>query len=101
MSAIVKVVFDRHREYEIIAHALPDRNEARSWLDDQWEALECESSNPTGKILLLDKILSVARYGGEKHFIDADEWGQRFADVVTTVMGRPVVCVDVADRLVG
>lgn len=101
MSSIVHVVFDRSREYELIAHADPSREEAARWLDDQWEDLECEPYNPMGKVLLLDKILGIAKYGGEKRFAAGGEWAQRYADTVATVLERPVVRVDVADRIVG
>jgi len=102
MSSIVNVVFERNREYELIVHAdsMP-REEATRWLDDQWQALECEPTNPMGKVLILDKILSVARYGGEKRFEQQDEWARRYAEAVAAVMQRPVVRVDVADHVVG
>jgi hypothetical protein len=101
MSSIVCVVFERNREYELIAHAATARDEALHWLDDQWEDLDCEPSNPMGKVLLLDKILGVAKYAGEKRFAAGGEWVQRYADAVATVLDRPVVRVDVADRVVG
>lgn len=101
MSSIVSVVFDRNREYELIAHATQSHEEANRWLDGQWEALECEPSNPMGKVLVLDKILCIAKYGGEKRFAAPDEWTQRYANAVASVLERPVVRVDVADRVVG
>lgn len=101
MSSIVCVVFDRNREYEIIAHAGTSREAADAWLDDQWQALECEPSNPMGKVILLDKILAIAKYGGEKRFETRGEWAQSYANAVSTVLERPVVRVDVGDRRVG
>ena len=44
------------------------RDQARAWLHREFEALECTPRNPVGKILLLDVILDVAKYGGEKRF---------------------------------
>lgn len=101
MSSIVKVVFDQHREYELIAHAGPSRDEGSRWLDDQWEDLECEPTNPMGKVLILDKILGVALFGGEQRFAQPGDWAQRYANAVATVLERPVVRVDVAERVVG
>lgn len=101
MSSIVNIVFDRNREHELIAHAGPSREEANRWLDEQWEALECEPSNPMGKVLVLDRILGIAQYAGEKRFANPGEWAQQYADAVATVLNRPVVRVDVADRIVG
>lgn len=101
MSSIVHVVFDRSREYELIAHAGTSREEAARWLDDQWEDLACEPYNPMGKVLLLDKILCIAKFAGEKRFATPDGWAQRYAAAVAAVLERPVVRVDVADRIVG
>jgi len=101
MSTIVNVVFDRQHEIELIGHPLPFRDEASRWLDEQWHALECETSNPMGKVLLLDKILCVARYAGERRFADAGDWTKAYADVVATLLDRPAVRIDVADSVVG
>lgn len=101
MSSIVNVVFERNREYELIAHGPLSREEANRWLDAQWQALECEPANPMGKVLVLDKILGVAQYAGEQRFAEAGEWARTFANAVIGVMERPVVRVDVADRRVG
>lgn len=101
MSSIVSVVFDHNREYELIAHAKSPREEANHWLNEQWEELECEPSNPMGKVLVLDKILCVAKYGGEKRFAEPGEWSQCYANAVAGVLDRPVVRVDVDGRVVG
>lgn len=101
MSSIVKVIFDHNIDFELIAHAGTSREEANRWLDSQWEALECEPSNPMGKVLVLDKVLCIAKYAGEKRFAEPGEWSQRYADAVATVLERPVVCVDVAEHRVG
>lgn len=101
MSSIVTVVFDRSRDYELIAHAGALREEANRWLDAQWEALECEPTNPMGKVLALDRILGIAQYAGEQRFAHPTEWTQQFADAVAAVLGRPSVRIDVADRVVG
>lgn len=101
MSSIVSVVFERNREYELIAHAAPSREEANHWLNAQWDELECEPANPMGKVLVLDKILCVAKYGGEKRFAEPGDWARQYADAVATLLDRPVVRVDVAERVVG
>jgi hypothetical protein len=101
MSSIVNVVFDRSRDYELIAHGTLSREEANRWLDAQWEALECEPTNPMGKVLVLDRILGIALYGGEKRFAAGGDWVQTYAEAVIAVLERPAVRVDVADRIVG
>jgi hypothetical protein len=101
MPSIVTVVFDRHREYELIAHATLPHEEANRWLENQWAALECEPSHPMGKVLLLDRILGIAKYAGEKRFITPDAWTQQYADAVASALGRPAVRIDVAENVVG
>ena len=101
MSSIVTVVFDRSRDYELIAHAGLSREDANRWLDAQWEALECEPTNPMGKVLVLDRILGIAQYAGEKRFASQGEWAQQYASAVAAVLDRPAVRVDISDRVVG
>lgn len=101
MSSIVSVVFERNREYELIAHAGPSREDANRWLDEQWEALECEPSNPMGKVLVLDMILSVAKYGGESRFEQGSEWAKKFALMSAAALDRQAMRVDVAAFVVG
>ncbi len=101
MSTIVSVVFDRINEYELVAHAGMSREDANQWLNAQWEELECESTNPMGKVLVLDKLLGIAEYGGEKRFAQKGEWAQQYANAAGAVMGRPAVRIDIADRVVG
>ena len=98
MSSIVTVVFDRIRDYELIAHDGLAREEANRWLDAQWEALECEPTNPMGKVLVLDRILGIAQYAGEKRFATPSEWTQQYADAVATVLGRPADPGELAPR---
>lgn len=101
MASIVTVVFDRHREYELIAHTTLAREEAHRWLEEQWTALECEPSHPMGKVLTLDRILGIAKYAGERRFANPDAWTQRFAEAVAGALERPAVRIDVAENVVG
>lgn len=101
MSSIVTVVFDRHREYELISHTPLPREAANRWLEEQWLALECEPSHPMGKVLTLDRILGIAKYAGEKRFAQPDAWTQQYAEAVAGVLERPAVRVDVAENVVG
>ena len=105
MSYAVTVSFDRKREYEIMLHDGEiqglGKEQARAWLAQEFEDLECVPSNPTGKILLLDMVLNVARYGGEDRFEEAGEWARRYAIAVAVVLERPVVRVDIGNFAVG
>lgn len=52
-----------------------------------------------GKVLVLDRIFGIPHYAGENRFASPSEWRQQYA--VATVMGRPAVRIDVADRVAG
>lgn len=105
MNYAVIVSFDLKREYEIMLHdgeiQSLDKEQARAWLAGEFEVLECVPSNPMGKVLLLDMILNVARYGGEERFEEEGEWARRYAIAVAAVLERPVVRVDIGNFVVG
>ena len=104
MTTTVTVAFARDRDYEFKLHegdVLPTRDAAQQWLERQWLELECTTDNPVGKILALDRILSVARYGGEKRFAENSDWAKEFAKAVTVILARNAIRVDVGERVVG
>lgn len=70
---------------------------ARRWLDEQFVALECEPLRASGKLLLADKVVAVAREAGVQHFSDA-AWGAAFADAACAALGKKSLHVD-ADGL--
>lgn len=105
MTQTVLVFFGENREYEFTVHdtdvaGLP-RDQARAWLSKEFEDLECTPSNPMGKILVLDMILNVAKYGGEQRFEQGGEWAKKFAAVTAVMLARPVMKVDLANFVVG
>ena len=104
MPYTVIVSFSRDREYEFKFQdgiALPAHDEAQQWLDQEWSELECVPSNPLGKVLTLDKLLSVAKYSGEKRFAEGGPWAQDYARAVIAALGRNTIRVDVAEYVVG
>jgi hypothetical protein len=105
MSRDVVVSFGEGRQYEFRVLdsdlvAITD-DQAHRWLDQEWDVLECEAVRPTGKVLLLDKVLGVARGGGERRFAEDGPWARGFARSVARLLDRPVVIVDVAESRVG
>lgn len=105
MSHAVTVSFGPDREYEIMLHdsdmQAMGRDQARAWLGREFEEMECSPSNPMGKVLVLDMILNVARYGGEERFREGGEWAKNFALAVAGALQRQAVKVDVANFVVG
>jgi hypothetical protein len=45
--------------------------------------------------LIIDKILGVAKHGGEQRFIDGKSWATQFARYTALTLGRDTVRVDV------
>ena len=68
--------------------------DARRWLDDEFLRLECEPLRASGKVLLADKVLTVARAAGAMLLADP-AWSGQFARATVAALARPVVRVDV------
>ena len=105
MSRDVAVQFGPRARYEFRVgdtdlHAVTE-NDAQRWLDQQWDVLECAPIRPAAKLLLVDKVLGVARNAGEKRFAENDPWALAFVRNVARLLDRPVILVDVADSRVG
>lgn len=105
MSHHVIVSFGKDQEYDFKfgAYELAGRTnaEARAWFDHEFQRLNCEITSPTGKILIIDKILAVAKYAGPDAFTQQEEWGKQFARQAALVLGRDLVRVDVAGNRLG
>ena len=105
MSQKVLVSFGAEEEYEFNVQAADtvgmDKSSARAWLAKEFEDLECSPTNPMGKVLVLDMILNVAKYGGATRFAEAGDWAHKFAAAVAVSLDRPVATVDVKAFTVG
>lgn len=105
MSSTIIINFGAEREYSfhVSAEAIQDltKEAAQAWLAQEFEELECVPSNPVGKILLVDMILNVAKYGGEERFKAESEWAQQFVNAVAATLKRAVVRIDVREFVVG
>lgn len=73
---------------------------ARDWLERTYDEFGCEPMRPTGKVLLLDKILGIADAAGEAHFRRDEAWGRSYAQAVSSALDRTAVEVDLAGRTV-
>jgi hypothetical protein len=101
----VKVSFAKGRDYEFQFSDADliglTAEQARRWIENEYTTLECEVASPMGKVLVIDKILSVAKYGGEQRFIDGKDWARSFCRSVALALGRDTVRVDVAEFVIG
>ncbi len=101
----VTVSFGKGKEYEFefseteLLESSPE--EARRWLDKEFSELKCEPTNPTGKVLIIDKILGIARCGGEQRFMDGKRWATQFARYTALALGRDLIRVDVDGYTIG
>jgi hypothetical protein len=77
------------------------REDARGWMQREFVDLECDLPSPVGKVLLLDEILAVAKYAGQRRFHDKPDWAQQFAKNTAVLLGRDMIRVDVANSVVG
>ncbi len=105
MQHQVIVSFGRDKEYEFRFSSqelvAKSADEARQWFAREFDALECDVATPTGKILVVDRILSVAKYAGEERFRDQRNWAEQFARYAAVLLARDLIRVDVANYAIG
>lgn len=95
MHSEVSVSADRNQEFRVDlegADAMP-QDEARRWLDDEFTRLECEPLRASGKVLLADKVLAVAR-AAEHGLLSDPAWLKSFARATNGALAKPVVRID-------
>lgn len=100
MIRTISVKFGEDKRYEFELHerdfsgSTPES--ARRWLERQFLAMGCEPTNPTGKTLLVDKILGVVRAMGDQPFARNDRSAREFATHAILALERNAVSIDVA-----
>ena len=103
MNAQVSIRFGPNLTIELSVPLTTDATaqaRAREWLDRTYDEFGCEPTRPSGKVLLLDKILGIADAAGAKHFQRDPEWGKSYAQAVSSALDRIGVQVDVEGRTV-
>lgn len=104
MRCDVTIVFGPEQTLEIpvdvVTSTLASMH-AREWFEDNWVRLECEPTRVSGKVLLLDKILSVTETLGYA-LLSQDE-GQLYelATQAALALNKPVVTINLRDQTVG
>ena len=91
----VKLAENQEFRFDLEGVELMAHEAGRRWLDDQFTALGCEPLRASGKVLLADKVLTVAQAAGATLLADR-EWSSQFARAAVAALTRPVVRVDVA-----
>lgn len=95
MQSEVRVVLDARTEWRFSLDLVQpmSQQEGRDWLDARFSELGAAPLRPTGKLLLADKVLLVAREAGPRR-LDDDHWGHEFARAASAALAKPVVAVD-------
>jgi hypothetical protein len=75
-------------------------DQARRWLDDQFNAHGCEPVRPIGKVLTIDKLVSVAEAIGQRGFEQDEKLRLDYAHAAVAALARPGLRVDVNARKV-
>ncbi|WP_423198099.1 MULTISPECIES: hypothetical protein [unclassified Cupriavidus] len=105
MARTLTVVFGNGKEFDYTVGEtdLADISEdaAWRWFDREYETLDCQASSPVGKVLVIDKILNVARFSGEGRFTGDPAWAQDFARHAARLLDRDKVRVDVGSAAIG
>lgn len=97
----VIVTFGKEKEFEFKLVGGASAEDARKWFDHEFVLLKCDVLTPTGKILAVDRILSVAKYAGDSRFRDQGTWAEQFAKYTAALLGRELIRVDVEHYSIG
>jgi hypothetical protein len=93
-EVLVRLTGDQEFRLDLEGSQPMGHDEARRWLDAQFMALDCEPLRPSGKVLLADKVLTVASAAGAALLADR-RWSQDFARAASAALAKPMVHVDV------
>ena len=102
MTSTVRIVFG---DAEVVVK-LPETaapllaEQARRWLDEQFNALGCEPMRAVGKVLTIDKLLAIAAAVGQAGFERDAALRQDFPLAASGSLARPLVQIDVDQRSV-
>jgi hypothetical protein len=98
MRSEVIVVLDAGKEYRTDTSGLTpmSSDEGRQWLDEQFISMDCEPLRASGKVLLADKLVVVARAARTRSgLFDDEQWRNRYAVAAQAVLSKPLIRVDV------
>ncbi len=104
MRSDVTVIFDARRTLDLSTNVEPSpqlQAAASDWFDGAWETLGCEPLRPSGKVLLLDKILGVADALGYDTLATDEKESREFTEHLALALGRPRITVDLPGLTVG
>jgi len=73
---------------------------AREWFEDNWVRLGCEPTRTSGKVLLLDKVLSVTEALGYALLSQSEGHAYELATQAALALNKPVITINLMDQTV-
>ena len=101
MQHHVIVSFGKDREFAYKFADGASLDDARKWFEHEFSVLNCVVETPTGKILVVDRILSVAKFAGELRFREQATWADQFARYAAAILGRELIRIDIEHYCIG
>lgn len=104
MRSLVTIVFSSRQTLEQNVDIEPSAQasaSARDWFDATWVRLGCEPLRPSGKVLLLDKVLGVADALGYQALSQDEAAASEFATQAAFALQKPRITVDLPGSVVG
>ena len=105
MACHLTLVFD---DGERLEYDLPDADIARfthdtahEWLGREFEEAGCVPSNPMGKLLAADKIITLAKSRPRSAFVNDTPWARDYLAAAAAVLARPMVTIDLGSHTLG
>lgn len=103
MRCVVTIIFGPEQVLElpvdVVTSPLASMH-AREWFEDNWVRLECEPTRVSGKVLLLDKILSVTEVMGYPLLSQSEGHAYELATQAALALNKPVVTINLVDQTV-
>lgn len=103
MRCVVTIVFDPEQKIELAVDVVTSSLAAmyaREWFEDSWIRLECEPTRASGKVLLLDKVLSVTEALGYPLLSQSTDHSHELATQTALALKKPVITIDLTDQTV-
>ncbi|NMM13712.1 MAG: hypothetical protein HHJ17_09265 [Rhodoferax sp.] len=96
MRSQISVILDKGVEFNFnVGEAPPMPHDvARTWLDSQFTALDCEPLRASGKVLTADKVLRVTEAAGAALLGD-EKWAAAYVQAVSAALAKPMIRIDV------
>ena len=91
----VRVLLDDGQEFvhDFEGSEALSNEEGRRWLDQEFIRMDCEPLRASGKVLIVDKVVVVAKAAGAELLSD-EAWLAQFAKASVGAVGRPTVVVN-------